>query len=116
MGYVTGYGNPPGYVAYWGNGDGRFLYPANMDVNGDKTPYVKGPVNSIRWEMLREGLEDYEYFALLSKLTQNKGTHWEKDLLQVPETIIKSQTEFTKDPQAMYKHRRELAEAIERMR
>ncbi|HOW63835.1 MAG TPA: hypothetical protein PK256_00970, partial [Verrucomicrobiota bacterium] len=27
MSYVTGYGFGPGHVGYWGNGDGRFLYP-----------------------------------------------------------------------------------------
>ena len=65
MGYVSGYGRPAGSIAYWGNGDGRFLYPPNRDAGQDKREFIEGPVSSIRWEMLREGLEDYEYFWLL---------------------------------------------------
>ena len=28
--------------------------------------YEKGPINSIRWELLREGMEDYEYLNMLN--------------------------------------------------
>ena len=28
----------------------------------------KGPVTSVRWELLRQGLEDVEYFAMLDRL------------------------------------------------
>ena len=28
MGYVSGYSTPSGVKRYWGNGDGRFIYPA----------------------------------------------------------------------------------------
>ncbi len=116
MGYVTGYGNPPGYVAYWGNGDGRFIYPPNMDPNRDKSPYVQGPVDSIRWEMLREGIEDFEYFTLLKGLVEARGDCPERALLEVPQEVVKSQTDFTRDPLSMYDHRTKLAEAIERLK
>ncbi|GIX06662.1 MAG: hypothetical protein KatS3mg115_1065 [Candidatus Poribacteria bacterium] len=64
MSYQTGYGRPPGYIGYWGNGDGRFLYPPEEVFTGEG-PVLEGPVSSIRWEMLREGIEDYEYLWLL---------------------------------------------------
>jgi len=115
MGYVSGYGLPKGHVAYWGNGDGRFLYPPNKDVNADKTPYISGPVNSIRWEMLREGLEDFEYFDVLKQLTQARPNAPERALLEVPQDIVLSKTEYSKDPQLMYRHREQLARAIERL-
>jgi|GEM_PF-3739569 len=42
-------------------GSGLLLYPARKGTN-DPTP-----INSIRWELLREGLEDVEYLHLLSE-------------------------------------------------
>ncbi len=41
-------------------GDGSLLYPG-------KKVGVDGPVSSIRLELLREGLQDYEYLAMLAK-------------------------------------------------
>lgn len=40
-------------------GDGVLLYP-NPDSNGP-------PVNSLRWEVFHQGIEDYEYFWLLEQ-------------------------------------------------
>ena len=42
------------------NGAAMLLYPP-------RGAYEKGPINSIRWELLREGMEDYEYLALLKQ-------------------------------------------------
>jgi hypothetical protein len=36
------------------------LYPPSRQPG--KTPMIAGPVNTIRLEMIREGLEDREYF------------------------------------------------------
>ena len=123
MGYVSGYDRPPGYIGYWGNGDGRFLYPPNRDVAADRRKHIEGPVSSIRWEMLREGLEDYEYFWLLRDAVaharkakvDSPALAEAEALLQIPEQIITSQTEFTRDPQPLHAHRRALAQAIERV-
>ncbi len=47
-----------------GRGDsGVLLYPP-------RTPDERGPIDSIRWELFREGLEDYEYLALADELAQ----------------------------------------------
>lgn len=43
------------------NGDGALFYPGN-DAG------IDGPVASLRLKALRDGMEDYEYFALLEKL------------------------------------------------
>jgi len=115
MGYVAGYGRPPGFIGYWGNGDGRMIYPPNKDILNDRDKYVTGPVNSIRWEMLREGVEDYEYFKLLSDLVRAKGDCPEKELLRVPDGVFTTRTEFSKSPRAMYEHRDLLARAIEKL-
>ena len=47
----------------WGNGDGRLLYPPRTASPAD--PAELGPVTSIRFENLRDGLEDSEYLIML---------------------------------------------------
>lgn len=48
------------------NGDGMLVYPGPA-----------GPINSIRWEIIRDGIEDYDYLALLRerrrKLLERSG-------------------------------------------
>jgi len=105
----------------WGNGDGRFFYPPNRDPNGDReTPHLVGPVDSIRWEMLGEGVEDWEYFHLLEQLVRRAEAQGRRDavlqrarkLLTVPLEITSDMTHFTTDPQKLYRHRAAVAEAI----
>ena len=67
---------------------------------------IEPPVSSIRWEMLREGIEDYEYLWLLRDLIGRKagvahgGASWSRyeSLLEVPATITRDMTTFTTDP------------------
>jgi hypothetical protein len=119
MSYQSGYGLPVGHVGYWGNGDGRFVYPPNGNVGEDKTKHLEGPVNCIRWEMLRDGIEDYEYLHLLRDLVAKAGIRRravrQADLLLIPEEIIADKTDFTRDPQPLLEHRRKVAEAIEQL-
>ncbi|MBI2921433.1 MAG: DUF4091 domain-containing protein [Planctomycetes bacterium] len=111
MSWTSGYGTPPGTRAPWGNGDGRFLYPPRGTA-----PVLDGPVESIRWEMLRDGIEDYEYLAMLKGLIEAKvGGAEERALLDVPAEITENMTTFTKEPGAIEGRRREVARAIERL-
>ncbi len=123
MSYVTGYGNPVGFVGYWGNGDGRFLYPPRRDPEKEITPCLDAPINSIRWENLRDGMEDYEYFWMLEKAIQQaqaslakaKLLPEAKQLLEVPPEISQDLTHFTTDPRLLLKHRERIARMIERL-
>lgn len=126
MSWVGGYAQPKGSRTPWGNGDGRFLYPPNRAVGVDKKKYLEGPVNSIRWEMLREGIEDYEYFWLLRhrletarKLAKTPAQKAQvaaaQKLLIVPTSVTTSMTTFATDPAPIYAHREKLAVAIEQM-
>ncbi|MBM3499053.1 MAG: DUF4091 domain-containing protein [Armatimonadetes bacterium] len=117
MSYVSGYDYQAGQIGYWGNGDGRFVYPPNRRVGEDRAKYLEGPVNCLRWEMLRDGIEDYECFYLLRSLTEKGGAQAQEaaKLLAIPEAIIPDATHFTRDPQPMLEHRRKVAEAIERL-
>lgn len=47
------------------NGEGSLLYPGDRTERYTGQPDVYGPVSSIRFELLREGLEDYEYLWML---------------------------------------------------
>lgn len=119
MSYVSGYGVPKGTKQFWGNGDGRFLYPPPEAAAGrtEGPPITAGPVESIRWEMLREGIEDWEMLYLLRDRLDRAGVNDPRlrQLLEVPEEITRSLTEFTVDPAPIHHHRRRVAEAIERL-
>jgi hypothetical protein len=121
MGWVTGYSTQVGTKRAWGNGDGRFLYPPEKAADGNpKSPVLDPPVASIRLEMLRDGLEDYEYMVILKALLKTQGDRLEtarrkqyEDLLKVPKSITESMTQFTSDPAPIEQHRLKLARAIE---
>ncbi len=123
MGYVSGYSTPRGVRRHWGNGDGRFIYPALAAAVPGKSgpePVIAPPVSSIRWEMIREGVEDYEYLYLLRELIDKNRSRLSEDeigryeaLLDVPTEITTDMTTFTTDPAPIYDHRRAVAEAIE---
>ena len=119
MSYTVGYGTPYGQVNYWGNGDGRFLYPPNRDPNRDRTKYLCGPVNSVRWEILREGVEDYEYFRLLERAVREAPPAKEKlarkgrALLNLPSAVFRNGQEFAKDPRALLDHRHRIGETLQ---
>jgi hypothetical protein len=119
MSYTVGYGVPFGKAELWGNGDGRFLYPPNRDPGKDRTKFLTGPVNSVRWELLREGLEDYEYFKLLEKAAAEAGetaaAAEARALLAFPGPLITSGREYTKDPLALLEYRERVARAIENL-
>jgi hypothetical protein len=90
-----------------------YLYPPVDAADGHPGhPVLKGPVDSIRWEMLRDGIEDYEYLAMLQRLQK---TRERTGLLRVPESITQSMTQFTGDPAPIEERRIELAREIERL-
>ena len=70
--------------------------------------------------MLRDGIEDYTYFALFKRLLAVKGAKLNteerktmSDLLKVPADVYRSLTDYNRDPAAMGSHRLRLARAIE---
>jgi hypothetical protein len=122
MGYRTGYGQKPGTIAYWGNGDGRFIYPPLAAAAGSNPPVLDGPVSSLRWEMLRDGVEDVDYLHLLKAAVASAGVGTDsallkhaKVLLEVPPSITRSMTDWTFDSRPILEHRRKVADMIERL-
>lgn len=105
------------YKSFKVNGDGLIVYPGK-DVT---------LLSSIRLETIRDGIEDYEYLALLERLVRKAEALPEdrrpaaemleeaRELMRVPEEISRTMTEYTKDPRVILERRREVAEAIERL-
>ena len=97
-----------GYYTSNGNCDGRLLYPPRACFSPGAKDVDEGPVPSQRYEMIRDGIEDYEYFVMLRRLSPSDP------LLKVPPSIYRSMTSFSFDPSHIEKHRVRLAHAIER--
>jgi Domain of unknown function (DUF4091) len=67
--YLSGFLCSNGYIL---NGEGSLLYPGSRTKIHTGQKDVNGPVSSIRFELLREGIEDYEYLWLLKSLGDAK--------------------------------------------
>jgi len=97
---------------YTANGDGSLLCPG-----------PDGPLSTIRLENIRDGLEDYEYLYLLAELvrkirdlpeTARNLAYLDRAnrLLAVPNSLVRSLTEYTRDPNVIYEYRALLAKHI----
>jgi hypothetical protein len=94
-----------------GNGDGSLLYYG-----------PEGPVDSLRWETLRDGIEDYDYLALLQAAVKRAATgrsaaeaqRRAAALLDVS-PVTRSYTDYTTSPAAIEAQRERIARMIERM-
>ncbi len=121
MSWTSGYGTPSGTKAPWGNGDGRFIYPPLAAISkGAGASILQGPVDSIRWEQLRDGIEDYEYLSILRRrLRERRGSlpreqlARDESLLKVPASITRSMTDFARDGSPIEIRRDQIARAIE---
>jgi hypothetical protein len=123
MSYVWDASFKPGTRQFWGNGDGRLLYPPRRDPNASDEPLIADPIPSIRWECLRDGAEDYEYFVRLERLVrQAEGRKVDarllqraRELLRVLRAVVASMTAFTHDPRVLNEYRAKLARVMERL-
>ena len=109
-GLTYGWEDPFGPAPRFPPGDSHIIYPGK-----------DGPLSSIRWEMMREGLEDYEYLWLLESKTKQILEKLDVDEKRFPADflsreicgkLVKSLTEYTTDPETFYSVRRLLAKEI----
>jgi len=89
----------PGFRVRY-NGEGALFYP------GDDAG-IEGPVASIRLKNLRDGMEDYEYFALLEKRSDPEA------VLSIVKTAAPDWGNITYDSGKILELRRDLGAAIE---
>ncbi|MBQ7696620.1 MAG: DUF4091 domain-containing protein [Lentisphaeria bacterium] len=93
------------------NGMGNLIYPGK---NGELLP-------SLRLENLRDGIEDHEYLAILSrecaKLPPGHPLRKKAEaLLKVPAPVAESVTRYSSDPENLQAYRRAVAEMIVKLK
>jgi hypothetical protein len=94
-----------------GNGDGSLIYYG-----------PDGPVDSLRWETTRDGIEDYDTLALLQGLVrraEDEGRAGElcrraRELLDVS-PVTRSYTDYTTSPSVIEEQRARVARLTERL-
>jgi hypothetical protein len=88
---------------YSGNGDGTFFYPGTPSHIGGTSQV---PVASLRLKMVREGMEDYEYLALVSKRGDQELAR------QIVREVLPTASSVTDDPSRIVSARQRLARRI----
>jgi hypothetical protein len=89
--------------AFGGNGDGTLMYPGTPAKIGGTTPI---PVSSIRLDLIRDGMQDFEYLAALQQAGEGKFAE------RVARTFITNAYTFDSDPTALQAARRRLGERL----
>ena len=120
MTYKSGHGTPFRSAAEFGNGDGMFFYPPNRHPNTDTTKYIRGPVPSLRLEILREGLDDYDYMMMLENYIKKADPSQQalvkkaKRILNFGEEIFVNDTTYAKDSDILMKNREQMGMLLEK--
>ena len=100
--------NPLSYAK--ANGDGMLIYPG-----------PDGPLDSVRWEVMRDGFEDYDYLVLLSERLRaaekagrtGPAVEIARSALAAVKQVASSRTQYAKDPNVLLTVRTQVAHAIE---
>jgi hypothetical protein len=142
MGAMTAKQRPDGFLYYslsiWNENEpvttGPFTAwnPVSWKTyHGDGSLLCSGPggkpVPTIRLENYRDGLEDFAYACILEEIVRRhearkktltpQEEQWLSDAkaaLPVPETLVKSMRDFSRDPADLYAYRNRLADLIDR--
>jgi hypothetical protein len=104
--FISGFDCSEGYVL---NGEGSLIYPGDHTKKYTGQPDVNGPVSSIRFELLREGIEDYEYLWMLKE--KGDSIFAEK---QVQNMVIDVST-FSRNLEELYITRKTMAKRLEEL-
>ena len=89
------------------NGEGSLWYPGDFVRNYTGQPNVEGPVSSIRFELLREGIEDYVYLSMLEKLGDKAFAD------ELVNSLVVDVKAFSRNVPVLYNTRKEMAARIE---
>jgi hypothetical protein len=91
---------------FGGNGDGTLFYPGRPRVIGGMTDI---PIESIRLKLIREGLEDYEYLVLLSRLGGSELAS------RFVDQLVTNAYTYDRAPENFYKVRRNVWEELNKL-
>jgi hypothetical protein len=104
--FNSGYFCSGGYVL---NGEGYLFYPGDSTEEFTGQPDVEGPVTSIRFELLREGIEDYEYLWML----RSHGA--EEFAREQVRNMVVDVSAFSRNAEELYRTREAMAERLEQL-
>jgi hypothetical protein len=85
-------------------GDGFLIYPARADRHPKE-----GPCASLRLKWLREGVDDYDYLALLS------ARGFKKSALEIGQTFARGFGDWEPNTEKLYSARKELGELLSKL-
>ncbi len=114
-----------GYL-HWGLNawtDDPFLSPGKHRGDGWHVyPKKEGLINSLRWEQMRNGIQDYEYFwTLENKISKIRGTLSERLSkmiepshrgIEIASQVVKTMSEYSKDPNVLYNAKKQVIEEL----
>ncbi len=104
--YISGFACSNGYVL---NGEGSLIYPGNHTNAYTGQPNITGPVSSIRFELLREGIEDYEYLWMLKNLGDNDFAE------KTVKNMVVDVSAFSRNIEELYLARKAMARRLEEL-
>jgi hypothetical protein len=105
--YISGFDCSGGFVV---NGEGSLIYPGDFTKRYTGQPDVEGPVSSIRFELLREGIEDYEYLWMIKDLGDNDFAE------KQTENMVIDVSTFSRNREELYFVRKEMARRLEELK
>ncbi len=104
--YLSGFLCSEGWVL---NGEGSLLYPGDRVHRYTGQDDVDGPVSSIRFELLREGIEDYEYLKLLEKYGEGDFAG------EIAKGMVVDVSAFSRNREELYRAREKMALRLEEL-
>jgi hypothetical protein len=105
--YLSGFLCSGGYVL---NGEGCLIYPGDRAKRYTGQKDVEGPVSSLRLELLREGIEDYEYLWLLKSLGDAEFAD------RAAREMVVDVSSFSRNVEELFALRQRMAERIESLK
>jgi len=87
-------------------GDSYVIYPPRMPNESDD------PVDSIRWEIIRKAMEDYEYLYMLRELSESGNEQAKSLLVEFEERVVPNFTEHTRDSSYLEDFRLRIGQVI----
>jgi hypothetical protein len=91
------------------NGEGSLWYPGDHTERYTGQPNVDGPISSIRFELLREGIEDYVYLWMLKEMGDKEFAEE-----QINNHVIDVKA-FSRNLEQLYITRKAMARRLEKL-
>ena len=92
-------------------GDGWHVYPKK-----------EGLINSLRWEQMRNGIQDYEYFWMLenkiNKIRETLSERLSKMIepsrrgIEISSQVVRTMSEYNKDPNVLYNAKKQVIDEL----